>query len=350
MDIEAEKDTQIHLLPDEIKYSIVFYKKRGDMSDKKIREQIFSEFGRQLGNSTVQSVWKKYQETDEVSNRWSSQGRPRLLNEEEQDKLIEAVKENRLSSSRELKNDLNFKVSRETVNRELLAKGYKAYRAPAKPLLSEANVFKRYQFALKYQSWRGIRWRTVVFSDESAFRLVSPNGRAFVRRTEEERLEADTIQYSSPTSSIVMVWGIISRDGIGPLVRITEQIEAKTYLNFFRYRLWRHYPGLYDGTQIFQADNARPHVAEIVKKWFDKYHIHCMDWPSKSPDLNIIEDIWNKIKFEIRGKIFENQDDLWEEVQYHWNQASLDFINKLYDTLPARIETVLEAEGGVTKY
>ena len=123
MEIESNKNNQGHLLPNETKCAIILYKSEGTMSDKEIRRKILLDFGRRLGSSTVQTLWKKYQETNSISNNWSKEGRPRLLNQDDQAMLIEAVKENCLNSVRSLKNDLDLSPSRETINRELLKKG-----------------------------------------------------------------------------------------------------------------------------------------------------------------------------------------------------------------------------------
>jgi len=48
------------------------------------------------------------------------EGRPKLLNQEDDDILIQAVRENRLSLAKDLKNNLELPVSRDTVNKELL--------------------------------------------------------------------------------------------------------------------------------------------------------------------------------------------------------------------------------------
>jgi len=77
MEIEEEKDEGSHLLPDNIKYAILFYKDQRDISDKEIKRRIENDFGRTLGNSTVKTVWDKYQETGSISNRWSDGGRPK---------------------------------------------------------------------------------------------------------------------------------------------------------------------------------------------------------------------------------------------------------------------------------
>jgi len=264
--------------------------------------------------------------------------------------LIEKVKENRFSSTNQLKYELNLQASRQTINRELVSKGYNSYKAPSKLLLNDYQIGQRLLFARAHQSWNENDWHKVVFTDESCFQCVSKNGRICVRRLAEEILEPDTIQHSETKSRSIMVWGSISIHGVGPLVLVRGSLDAEGYLNIFRHRLRWHFPGLYKGELLFQDDNAPPHTADIVNEWFQKYNTQRIDWPSKSPDLNIIENIWGKIKYEIRGQIFNTIDDLWDEINYQWSSISNELIRQLYRSLPTRMIAVIEAEGGVTHY
>ncbi|GFU73555.1 transposable element Tcb1 transposase [Trichonephila clavipes] len=48
-------------------------------------------------------------------------------------------------------------------------------------------------------------------------------------------------------------------------------------------------------TAIFQQDNARPHVARIVQRFFVNHQIELLPWPARSPDLSPIENMWSMI-------------------------------------------------------
>ncbi|GFW73949.1 transposable element Tcb1 transposase [Trichonephila clavipes] len=45
-------------------------------------------------------------------------------------------------------------------------------------------------------------------------------------------------------------------------------------------------------TAIFQQDNARPHVARIVQRFFVNHQIELLPRPARSPDLSPIENMW----------------------------------------------------------
>lgn len=351
MEIEEEKvTTHPHLIPDEIKWIIVYLKKVG-YSNKMVARTSTEHSGRSISHQTVKRIWDAYQETGTVDNRWSKDGRPKTISEEEIRRLLESCQENRQMSVKERKEELALEAGRSTINRTLLDHGFKAYKPRKKPPLTENNIIGRLEFALEHEDWDFHDWDNVIFTDESAFRLTNSNGRIFIRRTEEEIWQEDDFQPHDTHSASVMVWGAISINGVGPLVRIEGNIDAEGYLDLFRYRLRRNYPGLYEGELVFQQDNAPVHTARIVSNWFKKKNIMVMDWPSKSPDLNIIENVWGQIKYKLRSQVFTDVEELWFEVEKFWKEEiTQEFIRNLYLSLPRRIHAVLQAEGHHTKY
>lgn len=54
---------------------------------------------------------------------------------------------------------------------------------------------------------------------------------------------------------------------------------------------------------MLMQDNARPHTARIVTQYLDDVEIRKMDWPSRSPDLNPIEHVWDMMGRKIRNRV-----------------------------------------------
>jgi hypothetical protein len=43
---------------------------------------------------------------------------------------------------------------------------------------------------------------------------------------------------------------------------------------------------------VFQHDNAAVHTARLVSSWLEEENINVLEWPSVSPDLNILSNVW----------------------------------------------------------
>ena len=55
-------------------------------------------------------------------------------------------------------------------------------------------------------------------------------------------------------------------------------------------------PSFSDDSYGFQDDNVPVHRARIVERYKHDNSIHGMVWPAQSPDINVIENFWLRIK------------------------------------------------------
>ena len=74
------------------------------------------------------------------------------------------------------------------------------------------------------------------------------------------------------------------------------------------------------------------------------------EWPANSPDMNPIEHVWPMVSRQLVGKVFSDREQLWTALQSAFAAVSSSKILNLYDSMPRRIQALLAAKGGHTRY
>lgn len=107
---------------------------------------------------------------------------------------------------------------------------------------------------------------------------------------------------------------------------------------------------VYDQNLIFQDDNDPKHRSKITTQWKAKQNIKSLDWPSCSPDLNPIENIWSILKTKISKIASKTTLEFEKNIKDEWNKISLKVIKSVIKSMPVRIKKVIENKGDVIDY
>ncbi|GFX82134.1 transposable element Tcb1 transposase [Trichonephila clavipes] len=157
-------------------------------------------------------------------------------------------------------------VSARTFRYRLQLRGHSARRPLlGLPLTQNHRCFRR-QWCGKRRMWAA-KWNEVVFTNESRICLQHHDGRI-----------RGGIGYHSRT----------------PVVRIAGTLNSQRYMSEMLEPVILPYLQGW-ATAIFQQDNAQPHVARIVQRFFVNQQIELLPWPARSPDLSSIGNIWSMV-------------------------------------------------------
>ena len=138
-------------------------------------------------------------------------------------------------------------------------------------------------------------------------------------------------------------WGIISSTRQKILVKCPDRLRSRNYSQI----LEKVGPEIFGVNTIFQQDNCLIQKANCVTSYLRENLIDALEWSAYSPDLNIIENLWAIVKKRLAKEIL-TEENLEEKVFSVWDQIPPEFVIKLYNSLPRRLNNVLKSEGAVT--
>lgn len=336
-------------MSNDVKNVIVDMRKQG----KKLQEiaDILS-----IPRGTVSDVIVRFKQRGSVENKPQT-GRRRLLDTRDSRELVRQVRGDRKTPLKDVTLTFNehreVKVSKRTVQRSLYREGYNRRVVKKKVRIREVNRKKRVKWAKEKIRWSVERhWKKVIFSDESQV-VIGSNNRVYIWRRKDEAESRDCVCPPAQRKLSVMIWGCITYFGVGTITTVKGMINRHKYIEILENNLWpviaRHFP---EQDCLFQDDNAPIHRAQDVKDYKEENQINGLEWPAQSPDLNVIENVWLKVKLRLqqRVEVINTVDELSAAIRNVWENLSVEYIQGLYLSIPKRLKKVVRMKGEMTKY
>ncbi|GFV98971.1 transposable element Tcb2 transposase [Trichonephila clavipes] len=174
-----------------------------------------------------------------------------------------------------------------------LAEGQLGSRRPLRVLpLTPTHRHLRLEWCCARRNGTAVGWNHIAFSEESRFNLSSDDNLVCVWRPHGERFNPTfSLQRHTAPKAGVMVWGAIAYNTRSPLVLIRGTMTAQRYVHDI---LQPHVPLMqWLLGAIFQQDNFRPYTARVSQDCLRT--ITTLPWPARSPDLFLIEHIWDHL-------------------------------------------------------
>ena len=149
----------------------------------------------------------------------------------------------------------------------------------------------------------------------------------------------------------INVWGGFGNGKVGVLHVVDGIMEQVQYRNILTEAMLPSAEACFgNDAWIFQQDNDPKHTANATKAWFVDNCAPVLEWPSQSPDLNPIENLWSILEDRSKKRKVNTKEELIQELRKEWNSLSEDLLFKLSDSMPRRIQAVLAVKGWMTKY
>lgn len=296
--------------------------------------------------SAAQRWLKTFSETGDVIEKPKS-GRKRKTGKIEDEKIFEASKSLPEASSSHLSHILEEKgleISAQTIRRRLHEAGMVFASPMFKPLLTEHHRKCRLEFANKNAQ---MDWTRVIFTDETTLQLFTAPRKVW--RNKGENYVARTVKH--PFN--IHAWGCFAASGFGRLYLFKGNLNAQRLTKIYEEALLPSALELFGDSHepwFLQEDNDPKHVSRLAKEWRALNLINRIDWPSQSPDLNPIENVWGVLKANVAQKKCRTEKELEKAVKEEWANMNQNFCRNLVESLPKRLHAVISSEGDYTIY
>jgi hypothetical protein len=308
-----------------------------------------------ITNRAINYIFKRYADKENYNEVGHSTGCPRKLSKRDCRVALRHLANRDCHNATELCHEFFPELSIKTVKRALRREGLRPFHEASVPFISFKNLHIRKKWALEHLNWTVKNWNAVTFCDESIFHVFGSDGIQWCWRRPGQRLDPRfTKKKMKHGGGKVTIWGMVTSVGVGHIVRIEGNLNKDLYVEILEddalgsfHDLHLDYHDYY-----FQQDNDPKHTSKVVQAWFQKNDVDLLPWPPNSPDINIAENLWDHLDRLIRARQPQpkSEEDLWIALQEEWYRIDIQFIHKLYDSLPQRVAAVYHASGGNTRY
>ena len=148
--------------------------------------------------------------------------------------------------------------------------------------------------------------------------------------------------------------GVIGYHGVGNPVTLDESVNAAdNHIRSLSENLLDSVGNIFgDGNHpfVFQHENAPSHTALRTLACLESQDISTIKWPSQSPDLNMMEQVWNFMGRDLVRVMPVTRNDLIRALHNSWLNITVPYLHNLYNSLSNIVRAVIRGRRYPTKY
>lgn len=332
--------------------SILNYQERKKILDMKEKGWKPAKISRtlQLKPSTVNNViYRRKKATKRQKCMPKKSGRPNKLKESDSRRIIDTVAvlqaRNIKVTAKKVIDATKLNISVSLMRKELIRLGLKYLPLSRKIVLNQSHVTGRLEFC-KYYFENQVDFKKIIFTDEKKFKYDGPDNQQCWQfpgnRVPNNRRRQGGLG--------IMMLGMIGFDGLFQLIEVNGGQNSEKYREMLESKVLGTLNARYGQEYVFQQDNASIHVSKAMKQFFIDKNIDLLPWPARSPDLNIIENVWAELcRYIYDGKPINSLLELRNRIQEASVHINTEYIQKLYASFNTRVSDCLKAGGNIIR-
>jgi transposase len=149
-----------------------------------------------------------------------------------------------------------------------------------------------------------------------------------------------------------MIWGAFSAFGKLKIAFIETRLDSFGYQKVLEEHLLPFLNKFPAANHIFMQDNAAIHASRSTSDWLKNNNIETISWPSKSPDINPIENVWGILVRDIYSdcRQYETKEQLKIAIENAWDRISSETLKNLINSMPKRMNLLIKSSGKPINY
>ena len=196
-----------------------------------------------------------------------------------------------------------------------------------------------------------VDFKKVIFTDEKRYKFDGPDGWCtWTRRGEPVVLNKRQMGGGGE----VMVRGMIFANGNIWLEWLKGRQNSESYKQLLDEKAQPRIRREMGNDFVLQQDNCSIHVSKLMKEWTAKVNMTTLEWPARSPDLNLIENVWEMLgQLVYDGPEITKEAQLWERIlgaKKQLIETLRDVIVHMFDHYEERLIKVIEKKADITDY